>query len=79
MTVLREPTHELMVGDRAPNFVLPAANGKFLMFYDQTKGLQPVLVFTPGGGGGTGRQRCLASIRRQYTRFSGPGTYSVLR
>ncbi len=50
MTVLREPAHELTVGDRAPNFVLPAANGKFLMFYDQTKGLQPVLVFTPGGG-----------------------------
>ena len=48
MAVLREPEHDLMVGDRAPNFVLPAANGKFLMFYDQTKGLQPVLIFTPG-------------------------------
>jgi len=50
VTILQEPKHELTVGDRAPNFVLPAANGKFLMFYDQTKGLQPVLVFTPGRG-----------------------------
>lgn len=49
MTILQGPEHELTVGDRAPNFVLPAANGKFLMFYDQTKGLQPVLLFTPGG------------------------------
>lgn len=50
MTILQEPKQELTVGDRAPNFVLPAADGKFLMFYDQTKGLQPVLIFTPGQG-----------------------------
>lgn len=48
MAILLEPKHDLTVGDRAPNFVLPTANGKSLMFYDQTKGLQPVLIFTPG-------------------------------
>lgn len=46
--MVQEPEQDLTVGDRAPNFVLPAADGRFLMFYDQTKGLQPVLILTPG-------------------------------
>lgn len=50
MAILQEPACELTVGDRAPNFVLPAADGRFVMFYDQTKGRQPVLLLTPGRG-----------------------------
>ncbi len=42
---MQGPRHTLAIGDRAPNFVLPAANGKFQMFYDQVKGRPVVLVF----------------------------------
>jgi len=66
VAILQEPKHELTVGDRAPNFVLPAANGKFLMFYDQTKGLQPVLIFTPGRespGARAALQACAAAAQ----------------
>jgi len=69
---LQGPEHELTVGDRAPNFVLPAATGKFLMFYDQTKGLQPVLLFAPGGGA-TGAGAALQAVADAASAFAERG------
>ncbi len=42
------PAHDIAVGDRAPNFVLPGPEGPFLMFYERTKGRPVALLFTPG-------------------------------
>ena len=42
------PAHDIAVGDRAPNFVLPGPEGPFLMFYERTKGRPVVLIFYPG-------------------------------
>ncbi|MEE8535190.1 MAG: 2OG-Fe(II) oxygenase [Kiloniellales bacterium] len=42
------PAHDISVGDRAPNFVLPGPDGAFLMFYERTKGRPVVLLFCPG-------------------------------
>jgi peroxiredoxin/predicted 2-oxoglutarate/Fe(II)-dependent dioxygenase YbiX len=40
-------TERLEPGDRAPNFILPCANGETLMFYDQVRGGPIVLLFDP--------------------------------
>ncbi len=44
------PRHELAVGDRAPNFVLPDAAGRHRMLYERTTGRPTILLFTPGQG-----------------------------
>ena len=45
--MLNAPTQALAAGDRAPNFVLPDANGKFSMFYDRVVGKPTALLFAP--------------------------------
>ena len=44
---MQGPAHEIMVGDRAPDFVLPGPDGKFYQFYERTKGRPLVLIFYP--------------------------------
>jgi predicted 2-oxoglutarate/Fe(II)-dependent dioxygenase YbiX/peroxiredoxin len=43
--LLHPPKSNLAAGDRAPNFVLPDAEGKFRMFYDEVTGRPLVLLF----------------------------------
>jgi peroxiredoxin/predicted 2-oxoglutarate/Fe(II)-dependent dioxygenase YbiX len=45
-----DKTERLEPGDRAPNFILPCANGETLMFYDQVRGGPIVLLFAPKAG-----------------------------
>jgi peroxiredoxin/predicted 2-oxoglutarate/Fe(II)-dependent dioxygenase YbiX len=42
------PANSMAVGDRAQNFVLPDSRGKFVMFYERTRGRPVILLFTPG-------------------------------
>ena len=44
---MQGPAHEIMLGDRAPDFVLPGPDGKFYQFYERTKGRPLVLIFYP--------------------------------
>ena len=45
---MQGPAHDIMVGDRAPDFVLPGPDGKFYQFYERTKGRPLILIFYPG-------------------------------
>jgi peroxiredoxin len=45
---MQEPAYEIMVGDRALDFVLPGPDGKFYQFYERTKGRPLILIFYPG-------------------------------
>ena len=45
---MRGPAHDIMVGDRAPDFVLPGPDGKFYQFYERIKGRPVILIFYPG-------------------------------
>ena len=45
---MQPPKHEIMSGDRALDFVLPAPDGKFYQFYEKTRGNPSVLLFYPG-------------------------------
>ena len=44
---MQKPAHEIVVGDRAPNFTLPAPDGKLYQFYERTRGNPVVLLFYP--------------------------------
>ena len=45
---MQGPAHDIAVGDRAPDFALPALDGKFYQFYERTKGRPLVMLFYPG-------------------------------
>ena len=47
---MQRPAHDIVVGDRAPSFALPAPDGKFYQFYERTRGSPVVLLFYPGSG-----------------------------
>ena len=47
---MRPPLQSLDIGDRAPNFALPNAEGKFTLFYERTKGRPMVLLFLAAAG-----------------------------
>ncbi|MBT7731016.1 MAG: redoxin domain-containing protein, partial [Rhodospirillaceae bacterium] len=45
---MQGPAHEIAVGDRAPDFVLPGPDGKFYQFYERVRGRPVLLIFYPG-------------------------------
>lgn len=53
---MQRPPHDLGIGDRAPDFALPAPDGKFYQFYERTKGGQVALLFAPNIAGEAGDQ-----------------------
>ncbi len=44
---MQRPAHDIAVGDRAPNFALPAPDGKFYQLYERTRGHPLVILFCP--------------------------------
>lgn len=60
---MQEPAHAIAPGDRAPNFVLPDADGAFRMFYERAKGRPIVLLFFPGGRKGRAWREARAFAR----------------
>ncbi len=44
---MHSPAHDIAVGDRAPNFALPAPDGKFYQLYERTRGRPLVMLFYP--------------------------------
>ena len=60
---MQKPEHDIAVGDRAPNFTLPAPDGKFYQFYERTRG-NPVVLLFYSKGTSSAWKKIIRSFRR---------------
>lgn len=58
-------------GDRAPNFVLPATDGLFWVFYERVRGLRNAVVLLPRQW--AGRRRALAALSEAWPALQDAG------
>lgn len=68
---MQGPAHDITVGDRALDFVLPGPDGKFYQFYERTKGRPLVLIFYPGRSSDAWVE--VEAFVRQHTEFNNLG------
>lgn len=62
----------MTLGDRAPNFVLPDASGRFVMFYERTQGRPVTLLLLPASAMTAG-DKALQAFQRQMAAFATAG------
>lgn len=68
---MQRPAHDIAVGDRAPNFVLPAPDGRFYQFYERIRGSPVALLFYPKSASNAGKQ--IERFVRRHDDFAALG------